>query len=120
MKEKCHDIDEIQPDYLVEIYRIWNCDRCRWAIMSPLLFRMESDDYLVWLEGEDILSSKGAIDTQRFSDEYNHFCERDKVDSKTKDAYCWLRDSDIADTGDCIDADGIKAITESYFEASEV
>lgn len=94
MDSKNHDIDEMQLDYLVEIYRIWNCDRRRWALMSPLLFRLESDDYLVWHDRGNIFSIKGAIDTQHFSDDYARFCEQDQIESKTQDAYCWLRDID--------------------------
>ena len=117
MDIKNQDIDEMQPDYLAEIYRIWNCDRCRWALMSPLLFRLESDDYLVWSEDDEMLSTKGAIDTQHFSDDYTRFCEQDQAESNTQDAYCWLRDIDTKhECGSIANAAQIAEIARRYFE----
>lgn len=64
--ERALDADELSrfnDDYLVDVFRVWDCYEQEWVADSPILLRFEEDDALVFIRGEKIIETVfGPVD----------------------------------------------------------
>lgn len=58
--------EEIDDDCLADVLRVWDCDNQEWLDGTTTVFRLETDDLLVWNAMGSPRAERGAVDTQAF------------------------------------------------------
>ena len=54
---------ELRDDYLADVLRVWDCNEQKWADDPVWVLRFESDDLLVWKDGDALHCKRGSVDT---------------------------------------------------------
>ena len=54
---------ELSDDYLADVLRVWDCNEQKWADGPVWVLRFESDDLLVWKDGDALHCKRGSVDT---------------------------------------------------------
>ncbi len=78
---------------LADVLRIWDCEAQDWVNESPILFRFECEDLLVWKEGDATRCERGAMSINESAS-----CILRKVASEGESdpCLCWRHDLSFA------------------------
>ena len=84
------ELRRFQNDFLVDMFRIWDCYAQGWIENSPILLRFESDDVVFRMNDNGPCEFKfGAVDTSTA-------IEPNDPTNPNGECLCWLRAKDFA------------------------
>lgn len=72
-------------DYLVDVFRVWDCDAQNWFDSTTTVFRFENDDLLVWCEVGCLKAKRGAVVTQN------------TIETQSESCIIWMSDPTFTD-----------------------
>lgn len=85
--------EEFEDDYLVDVFRVWDCDAQNWYGVCPIVFRFEQDDILVWRESSAFVAQIGPVDTSSAEESLSPLLELSILGEK---CLSWKLDNEFA------------------------
>lgn len=59
-------LQKFDDDYLADVLRPWDCYEQKWTKDSPMLFRFEHNDLLIWTSSDKLECIISNVDTRYF------------------------------------------------------
>lgn len=84
------ELKQFKEDYLVAVYRIWDCYAKEWYIKSPYLLRFETNDVLIFNTSSGTQCVLGAVDTTNPGSQSAYSCASK---NKNNACLCWREDA---------------------------